>query len=195
MNFKLLLIFALVALVVAVSAQQGGKGGKRPKGGKGGKGPKDSGEEGGNTGKGGKGGPKNPKGPKGPKDSGEDSGETSGENSGEVTTTLAPGPDTGIEVCTETSGCECGDSSKGFQTYTFVQNGVTRCFTVFHPISRAGESLPVVISSQCYGKDKLMSISMKNDKAADNQAAARYGYARIGVSTPDGHWTFGNNGI
>jgi hypothetical protein len=36
-----------------------------------------------------------------------------------------------------------------------------------------------------------MSISMKNDKAADNQAAARYGYARIGVSTPDGHWTFG----
>ena len=67
MNFKLLLIFALVALVVAVSAQQGGKGGKRPKGGKGGKGPKDSGEEGGNTGKGGKGGPKNPKGPKGPK--------------------------------------------------------------------------------------------------------------------------------
>lgn len=32
---------------------------------------------------------------------------------------------------------------------------------------------------------------MKNDKAADNQAAARYGYARIGVSTPDGHWTFG----
>ena len=67
MNFKVLLIFALVALVVAVSAQQGGKGGKRPKGGKGGKGPKDSGEEGGNTGKGGKGGPKNPKGPKGPK--------------------------------------------------------------------------------------------------------------------------------
>ena len=33
---------------------------------------------------------------------------------------------------------------------------------------------------------------MKNDKAADNQAAARYGYARIGVSTPDGHWTFGS---
>ena len=56
---------------------------------------------------------------------------------------------------------------------------------------RAGESLPVVFSSQCYGKDKLMSISMKNDQAADNKAAARYGYARIGVSTPDGHWTFG----
>jgi len=93
------------------------------------------------------------------------------------------------------SGCECGDPSKGFQTYTFVQNGVPRCFTVFHPISRAGESLPVVISSQCYGKDKLMSISMTNDKAGDNQAAARYGYARIGVSTPDGHWTFGNNNV
>ena len=32
---------------------------------------------------------------------------------------------------------------------------------------------------------------MKNENAADNKAAARYGYARIGVSTPDGHWTFG----
>ena len=36
-----------------------------------------------------------------------------------------------------------------------------------------------------------MSIGMKNENGADNKAAARYGYARIGVSTPDGHWTFG----
>jgi len=28
-----------------------------------------------------------------------------------------------------------------------------------------------------------------------NIAAERYGYARIGLSTPDGHWTFGNNGV
>ena len=70
-----------------------------------------------------------------------------------------------------------------------MENGLfnTYSFSFF----RAGESLPVVFSSQCYGKDKLMSISMKNDQAADNKAAARYGYARIGVSTPDGHWTFG----
>ena len=32
---------------------------------------------------------------------------------------------------------------------------------------------------------------MKSESASDNKAAARYGFARIGVSTPDGHWTFG----
>ena len=37
----------------------------------------------------------------------------------------------------------------------------------------------------------LFSYSMTNNNAADNKAAARYGYARIGVSSPDGHWTFG----
>ena len=72
-----------------------------------------------------------------------------------------------------------------------MQNDVQRCFTVFHPLERAGEILPVVFSPQCYGKDKLGSISMKKVDAADNKAAARYGFARIGVSTPDGHWTFG----
>ena len=28
-----------------------------------------------------------------------------------------------------------------------------------------------------------------------NAAAARYGFARFGLSSPDGAWTFGNNGI
>ena len=36
---------------------------------------------------------------------------------------------------------------------------------------------------------------MVSERAAVNQAAARYGYARIGVSTPDGGWQFGNDGI
>merc|ERR1712045_852822 len=82
----------------------------------------------------------------------------------------------GIEISrttasiTECSGqkdgnCECGDASQGFQTYTLMQDGVQRCFTVFHPLSRSGESLPVVFSPQCYGKDNLQSISMKNDNA------------------------------
>merc|ERR1739844_303695 len=194
MNFKLLLVFALVALAVA-EAQKKGKGNGRPsKGGngangsKGPKGPKDS-DLGGNGANGSK-GPKNPKGPGG------NSGEDSAENSSEAPPPGPVGPDSEIAVCTaETCTCESGDPSKGFQTYGFVQNGVQRCFTVFHPLARAGESLPVVISSQCYGKDKLTSISMKNVYAADNKAAARYGFARIGVSTPDGHWTFGNNNI
>merc|ERR1712223_1541807 len=189
MNFKLLLTFALVALAVA-EAQKNGKQPKRPKGGgngsKGGKGSKGPKGPGGNGGSGGNG--KGPKGPKGP-------GENSGEDSGEVPPPGPVGPDSEITVCTGSCTCESGDTSKGFTTYGFVKDGVQRCFTVFHPLERAEESLPVVISSQCYGKDKLQSISMKNENAADNKAAARYGYARIGVSTPDGHWTFGNNNI
>ena len=100
----------------------------------------------------------------------------------------------GIEECSgeKDGNCECGDTSKGFQTYTFMQDDVQRCFTVFHPLERAGEVLPVVFSPQCYGKDKLGSISMKSETAADNKAAARYGFARIGVSTPDGNWVFGS---
>merc|ERR1711881_762875 len=177
MNFKLLLVFALVALAV-VEAQKKGNG-KAPKG-KGGKGGK--GGNGGNGGNGGKG--------KG--------GGSSEENSGEETTASPPGPvgpDTEVAVCGNDCSCEKGDASQGFQTYGFVQDGVQRCFTVFHPTERADETLPVVISSQCYGKDKLSSISMKSVFAADNKAAARYGFARIGVSTPDGHWTFGNDNI
>merc|ERR1712156_350812 len=189
MNFKLLLAFALLALAVA-EAQKNGKqpkgpkgGGNGSKGGKGSKGPKGPGGNGGNGGSGGNG-----KGPKGP-------GGNSGEDSGEVPPPGPVGPDSEIALCTGSCTCESGDTSKGFTTYGFVKDGVQRCFTVFHPLERAGESLPVVISSQCYGKDKLQSISMKNENAADNKAAARYGYARIGVSTPDGHWTFGNNNI
>merc|ERR1739844_439783 len=194
MNFKLLLVFALVALAVA-EAQKKGKGNGRPsKGGNGAngsKGPKNPKGPGGNGGSGGNGkGPKNPKGPGG------NSGEDSAENSSEAPPPGPVGPDSEIAVCTaETCTCESGDPSKGFQTYGFVQDGVQRCFTVFHPLDRAGESLPVVISSQCYGKDNLQSISMTNENTADNKAAARYGFARIGVSTPDGHWTFGNDNI
>merc|ERR1711963_1057839 len=182
MNFKLLLAFALLALAVAAAQKNGKqpKGGNGSKGGKGSKGPKGPGGNGGSGGNG--------KGPKGP-------GGNSGEDSGEVPPPGPVGPDSEIALCTGSCTCESGDTSKGFTTYGFVKDGVQRCFTVFHPLERAGESLPVVISPQCYGKDKLQSISMKNENAADNKAAARYGYARIGVSTPDGHWTFGNNNI
>ena len=36
---------------------------------------------------------------------------------------------------------------------------------------------------------------MVNDRNDENKAAKRYGYARIGLSSPDGHWEFGNDGI
>ena len=51
------------------------------------------------------------------------------------------------------------------------------------------------MTSECYGKDRLKSLYMDNVDSVYNAAAARYGYARFGLSTPDGNWTFGNNGI
>ena len=40
-----------------------------------------------------------------------------------------------------------------------------------------------------------MPIGMSSDRQIQNQIASRYGFARIGLSTPDGDWTFGNDGI
>ena len=91
--------------------------------------------------------------------------------------------------------CDCGSPDKGFTTYTFWQGDVQRCFTVFQPIERAGEKLPVVFGPNCYAQDILMSIDGTSTLSEGNQAAARYGYARIGLSTPEGHWQFGNNGV
>uniref|UniRef100_A0A7M5UFV2 Uncharacterized protein n=2 Tax=Clytia hemisphaerica TaxID=252671 RepID=A0A7M5UFV2_9CNID len=36
---------------------------------------------------------------------------------------------------------------------------------------------------------------MKNGDNDENKGASRYGYARFGLSSPDGAWTFGNNGV
>jgi len=91
--------------------------------------------------------------------------------------------------------CECGDASRGFQTYTFWMENVQRCFTVFHPTSRASEKLPVLIQPNCYAEDRLVGMDMTNDRSPGNTAATRYGYSRIGVSTPDHDWVFGNNNI
>ena len=66
---------------------------------------------------------------------------------------------------------------------------------MFHPVSRAEEQLPVVLSSNCYASDALMGIDMKATNTDANIAAERYGYSRIGLSSPDGYWTFGNDGI
>lgn len=75
-------------------------------------------------------------------------------------------------------------------------NDTTRCFTVFLPKDLpAGKKLPVMIKSHCYGKDKLSTLSMASPNTVINNLAVRYGFARIGVSTPAGNWVFGNDGI
>merc|ERR1711963_638336 len=100
-------------------------------------------------------------------------------------------------ACTEANAgrCECADTAEGFQTYTFWLGNVQRCFTVFHPVSRHGQSLPVVLAPNCYAKDKLSGIEGMKAYSDGNAAATRYGFARIGLSTPDGAWTFGNDGV
>ena len=100
--------------------------------------------------------------------------------------TSNPGPVPGtteIMECTSDNECECGDTAKGFYTYTFKVDNVQRCFTVFHPNLAVGD-LPIVFSPNCYAKDKLQGIHMTNPNAKDNAAAKRYGYARIGLSSP-----------
>jgi hypothetical protein len=119
----------------------------------------------------------------------------------EGTTTEAPViPDeqpTTPTACTDANAgrCECADESEGFQTYTFWLGDVQRCFTVFRPIERQSEALAVYLAPNCYAKDKLSGIEGKKASTDGNVAAARYGFARFGLSSPDGAWTFGNNGI
>jgi hypothetical protein len=40
-----------------------------------------------------------------------------------------------------------------------------------------------------------MGMAMGNERVSENKAAAYYGYSRFGLSTPEGHWTFGNDGV
>jgi len=58
--------------------------------------------------------------------------------------------------------CECGEVTKGFKTYTFWLDDVQRCFTVYRPVNRDSEKLPVVLAMRCYGKDKLQGLAMTN---------------------------------
>ena len=60
---------------------------------------------------------------------------------------------------------------------------VERCFTVYHPLNQNG-ALPVMFAPNCYAKDKLSGIEGLNPKSGGNAAAKRYGFARIGLSTP-----------
>ena len=88
--------------------------------------------------------------------------------------------------------CECGKEDDGFTTYTFWQGDVQRCFTIFFPPARKGEVLPVAVFSHCYSMDRLTGTQSKSPRTGANKAAARYGYAKIGISTPNGNWKFGN---
>jgi len=126
-------------------------------------------------------------------------GQKGGKNGKGSTTTLPPPSDLGsdpVPCNDEDPGhCECGDTSKGFQTYTFMVEDVQRCFTTYFPLVREGEILPLMITSNCYGKDTLGGIQMKKTNHAWNEAASQFGYARIGVSTPEGKWLFPNDMI
>ena len=68
-------------------------------------------------------------------------------------------------------------------TYTFMLGEVERCFTVYHPLFQDGP-LPVLFAPNCYAKDKLQGIEGLNENSKGNAAAKRYGFARIGLSTP-----------
>merc|ERR1711884_440450 len=159
LDMKVFVILLLVGVVLAQKGTppskggKGGKGGWSPpsgwtpppkgdtggsKGGKGGKGgwtpPPKSTPTGGNGGKGGNGG--------------------NGGSGGNTPTEAPVDPDekpTDPTKCSDANQgrCDCGDESKGFTTYTFWQFDVQRCFTVYQPLDRAGQVLPVVFAPNC----------------------------------------------
>ena len=70
--------------------------------------------------------------------------------------------------------CECGNVSQGFHTYTFWIGEMQRCFTVFHPVSREKERLPVFFWSNCYAADQLEKLGFDDENSSTNKAATRY---------------------
>ena len=58
---------------------------------------------------------------------------------------------------------------------------VRECFTVYRPLSRSSQSLPVIITMQIYAKNSLNEnyANFKSSKDAFNRAAEKYGFARI----------------
>ena len=98
--------------------------------------------------------------------------------------------DHGISLCTQSNKghCECGDRSKGFTTYVFEAAGLHRCFTVYRPPNRCDEALPIVMKMQCYAGDKLKRLEMTDPDTGYNQAARRFGFARIALSSPNRDW-------
>ena len=84
-----------------------------------------------------------------------------------------------------------GNKANGFTTYTFLTlNNEQYCFTVYHPGNRIGQNLPVVMTAQCYAKNKLryQYANFASTRDEDNMAAQHYGFARISLSSPRGNW-------
>ena len=108
------------------------------------------------------------------------------------------------DLCYKLCNQKCdkiGNKNNGFTTYTFVvqsQHGDLNpdwprqeFFTVYRPMNRENESLPVVFTLQAYARNRLnyRYANFQNVKDEENKAAQKYGYARILLSSPSGGWT------
>ena len=63
---------------------------------------------------------------------------------------------------------------------------IQRCFTTYIPPDLKDEKLPLMMLSQCYARDKLVMMLMKDIDSPLNGAARQFGFARIAISTPNG---------
>ena len=63
---------------------------------------------------------------------------------------------------------------------------IQRCFTTYIPPDLKDEKLPLMMLSQCYARDKLVMMLMKDIDSPINGAARQFGFARIAISTPNG---------
>ncbi|XRA99681.1 ShKT domain-containing protein [Pycnococcus provasolii] len=89
--------------------------------------------------------------------------------------------------------CDCSTNDAHVSVYTFWLRDQQRCFSVYNP-SGVSSPKPVVLHSNCYAKDKLMGLEMSSDSDV-GKAATQYGFAFIGLSTPEGNWEFGNKNV
>ena len=90
--------------------------------------------------------------------------------------------------CTESDckgSCEVGNKKNGFTTYYFFINEHRECFTVYRPLSRSSQSLPVIATVQVRSwlnglhRLKYNYADFKSTSDTFNRAAAKYGFARI----------------
>ena len=82
-----------------------------------------------------------------------------------------------------------GNTAKGFTTYTFMRNGIQECFTIYHPLNREHESLPVIMTAQVRARNtnlKYNYINFVDTEASYNKHARKYGYATLLLSSSDG---------
>lgn len=86
--------------------------------------------------------------------------------------------------------CEC-NNAQGFTTWTWWVADQQRCATTYVP-DNAEAPLPVLISNDGYSRNGLGECRTASEMV---EAAQGFGFVGLCTTSPDGDWTFGNDGV